>query len=285
MESGTDSDADDAPPPKTARLEPVPAAKLVHGDCVAAMRNMESNSVDLVLSDPPYERVVGADWDNVDGYMKFARRWLTEAVRILRPGGALLLYGSPERNWTARQAILLEDEFGMKLVQHLVWVYSQGGGSRVSTQTKYSVQHEQVLWMEKPGVLRTYNAADGVEHYEEGDRAMALAKGKGRVSNESLDRGRPARSFLDVPRENARSKERSYGAHPSMKPLGLCEKLIKLHTSARDVVFVPFVGSGSELLTAAKLGRVAVGTEKESDYVAMCERRFLGHGVDLVVEP
>ena len=201
----------------------------------------------------------------------------------MRPGGALIVYGSPERNWTARQAILLEDELGMKLVQNLVWAYSQGGGSRVSTQTKYAVQHEQLIWFEKPGGSRTYNAADGVEHYADEDRAMALAKGKGRVTNESLDRGRPPRSFLDFPRENSRSKERSYGTHPSMKPLALCEHLIKLHSRPRDVVLVPFAGSGSELVAAVGLGREVIGMEKDLEYVELCKRRFSGHGKALKV--
>ena len=205
---------------------------------------------------------------------------------MLRKGGALLVYGSPERNWTSRITILLEDEFGsqMSLVQHLCWVYNQGGGSRVSTMNKYAVQHEQVLWFEKKGGSRTFNAAEGVEHYREEERAVALAKGRGRVSNESLDRGRPPRSFIDFPRENSRSKERRFGFHPSMKPLALCEHLIKLHSCEGDEVFVPFVGSGSELLSASKLHRLAPCAEVNHEYVALTRRRFCGHGLTLTVD-
>ena len=276
MESGSESDDDTPdPPPKQPRL--VPLATLYKGDCVDIMKRTDSNCIDFVLADPPYEKVIGAEWDQVPNYMDFARRWLTQAVRVLRPGGALIVYGSPERNWTARQAILLEDELNMNLVQHLVWCYTTGGGSRVSTQKKFAVQHEQLIWFEKPGGSRTFNAADGVEHYMDEDRAMALAKGKGRVSNESLDRGRPARSFFDFPRENSRSKERSYGTHPSMKPLALCEHLIKLHSSPLDTVLIPFAGSGSEMVSASELGRRVIGIEKETSYVEICKRRFEGH--------
>ncbi len=96
---------------------------------------------------------------------------------------------------------------------------------------KYAVQHEMLIWFQKPGGERTYNAEEGVEHYAEEDRAVALAKGVGRVTNASLDRGRPPRSFLDFARENSRSKERQHGTHPSMKPLGLCAHLVKLHSN------------------------------------------------------
>ena len=283
--SASDDDEDGRPPAKAARLAPPPPppCTLVHGDCVAHMKTIADGSVDLVLADPPYEHVVKAEWDKVTNYMQFSRAWLKEAVRILRPGGALLIYGSPERAWIARLTVLLEDELGAQLVQQLAWTYNQGGGSRVSTAVKYAVQHELLLWMEKRNGTRTYNAAEGVEHYHDDERAVALAKGKGRVSEASLDRGRPARSFLDFARENSRSKERSYGRHQSMKPLALCEHLVKLHSNAGETVYVPFVGSGSELLSAAKLKRRAIGAESSLEYVELVKRRAGGHGVSLDV--
>ena len=66
-----------------------------------------------------------------------------------------------------------------------------------------------------------------------------------------------------------------------MKPLALCEHLVKLHSNEDDLVFVPFVGSGSELLSAAKLGRTVAGAEINQDYVDLTMRRFAGHGVSL----
>ena len=256
-----------------------PLATLHCADCVAVMAAQDKNSAQLVLADPPYENVVDANWDKVDDYIAFSRRWLAEATRVLRPGGALLIYGSPERTWIARLTVMLEDEFKMNVVQTLCWVYSQGGGSRVSSMSKLAVQHELILWTEKPGGRRIFNAADCVEHYREDERAVALAKGKGRVSGDSLDRGRPPRSFLDFPRENSRSNERKYGNHPSMKPLALCDHLVKLYSNPGGTVVVPFAGSGSELLSAAKLRRNAVGAEVSVEYCSLIKRRFAGHGV------
>ena len=152
--------------------------------------------------------------------------------------------------------------------------------------TKYAVQHEILYWFEKPGGPRTFNANEGVEHYKDEDRAVALAKGVGRVSEASLDRGRLPRSFLDFARENSRSKERAYGTHPSMKPLALCEHLVKLHSNEGDRVVVPFAGSGSELIAAAKLGRRVRAAEIAGEYVELIGRRCEGHGLALrVVDP
>ena len=163
-------------------------------------------------------------------------------------------------------------------------VVVQGGGSRVSSMKQYAVQHELLTWFEKKGGKRTYNAQECVEHYKDEDRAVALAKGSGRVSNHSLDRGRPPRSFVDISRENSKSKERSYGVHPSMKPLKLCDHLLKLHTSTGDKVFIPFAGSGSELLSASKLERDVEGAEVSNEYVQMIKKRFHGHGVRIDVQ-
>ena len=256
--------------------------KLEHKSCESVMATL-NQEVDLIVADPPYESVVSASWDQYkyDEYKNFTKRWLALAVQALRQGGVLLIYGSPERTWISRIAVMLEDELNMEVKQQLAWVYNQGGGSRVSSMKKLAVQHELLLWAQKPGGAQTFNAADCVEHYREDERAVALAKGKGRVSESSLDRGRPPRTFLDFPRENARSKERSYGQHPSMKPLALCEHLIKLFSNESELVLVPFAGSGSEMLSAAKLGRRCVGCEISSEYCDLIRRRFAGHELEL----
>jgi len=284
-ENDDENDDDEQRAPKVQRTFATLETTLFHQDCVAGMKRIEADSVQLVIADPPYENVVGASWDKLEAnnYVKFSRTWLKEATRVLRPGGSILVYGSPERTWIARIAVMLEDEFDFNVNQTACWVYNQGGGSRVSTMKKLAVQHELLLWASKKGSSYVFNASDCCEHYTEDERAIALAKGKGRVSNESLDRGRPPRSFLDFNRENSRSKERRYGNHPSMKPLPLCEHIVKLFSNPGDSVVVPFVGSGSELISAATLGRLATGYELHAQYVEIARKRFEGHGLRLNV--
>ena len=250
-------------------MEPAHVANV---ECQRGMRDVREGSVALVLADPPYNiSVGGAPWDTIKDYMSFARSWLYEAVRVLRPGGALLLFGSPCETWMARMSLLLVDELGMRHVQDMPWIYRQGGDTRWETMTKYAVRHERLVWFEKPRGERTFNAEAVAEPYTAEERVVALAKGKGRVKANSLDKGRPPRSFIDIPRENSRSKERSYGKHPCMKPLALCERLIAAHTNRGDIVVVPFAGSGSEMLSASKLGRVVHGFETEEQYVALMQ--------------
>jgi len=103
-------------------------ARLNEGKAEDGIKSLIDNSIDLVLCDPPYDIAVGgASWDKgFADYMAFMRACLSECVRTLRPGGALLLYGSPCRVWIARMTLLLVDELGMDHVQDMPWVYTQG---------------------------------------------------------------------------------------------------------------------------------------------------------------
>ena len=76
-------------------------------------------------------------------------------------------------------------------------------------------------------------------------------------SAESRARGRPPKNWWDIPRENSRSKERRYGAHPSMKPLQICERIVKVHSDAGGCVLVPFGGSGSEVVASSAYLRIS----------------------------
>jgi len=258
-----------------------PASRVIHGDCVQGMRSLlPDGCAALVIADPPYDIHVGnADRDRIDDYASFAAPWLAECVRVLRPGGALLLYGSSCRPWTSYAVVALHGTHGMRFVQHMPWIYRQGGDARFSTMNQYAVRHEELVWMERPGGARTFHPHAGAVPYTEAERAVALAKAPGRVSEASLAQGRPPTTFIDIPRENSRSRERRFGAHPCMKPLSLCARHVCVHTDPDDLVVVPFGGSGSEIVAAATHGRRVVGFETQAEYATLIARRLAGHGL------
>lgn len=270
---------------KRPRDETNVPATLYLGDTVQYAKSLPAETFDLVVADPPYSDVLkNVAWDSpLRNDRKFTNDWLRAVCRLLRPGGSILVYGSPERLLIHRICLLLADELKMEHKQTLCWTYSQGGGARVSTMNKYAVQHEIVLWFTKPAGKHVFNAARGTERYTEEEREIAKKKGKGRVTDVSLDRGRPPRSYLEFARENSKAKDRQYCRHPSMKPTGLTDHLLKIHGNPGNRVYVPFSGSGTELLCAAKLNMIAFGAEENEQYVSGTQARFEAHNTAITV--
>jgi len=97
---------------RTVAKAELPLGRILTGDCVAAMRSLPDNCIDLIFADPPYNLQLGGDlnrpdgshvdavtdeWDRFDSfatYDRFTRDWLVEARRILKPDGALWVIGS-----------------------------------------------------------------------------------------------------------------------------------------------------------------------------------------------
>ena len=136
-------------------------------------------------------------------------------------------------------------------------VVAEGGDSRLKGMSAYSVRMEHLEWFVKPGAPHTFHAAAAAEA------------------------GAEASDWWDIPRENSRSKERAYGPphHPSMKPLRICEKLVLAHSSAGEVVLIPFGGSGSECVAAVHARRRVIAFENDKEYYDLILRRMHGHGL------
>ena len=91
-------------------------------DAVEGMSDTVKNgSVSLCICDPPYNIGVkgGNKWDILADYMRFAKTWLVQIERSLKPGGALLLYGSPCRDWISRMVVFAVDELNVEFVQDM----------------------------------------------------------------------------------------------------------------------------------------------------------------------
>ena len=91
-----------------------------HGDCIEVMRNLPENSVDSIVTDPPYGLgFMGAKWDALPP----GKDWAEECLRVLKPGGHLLAFGGT-RTWH-RLAVAIEDA-GFEIRDSVMWLYGSG---------------------------------------------------------------------------------------------------------------------------------------------------------------
>jgi DNA modification methylase len=109
---------------------------LLVGDCIEQMRTLDAESIDAVITDPPYGiGFMGKGWDNFGGspaeasasapaaFQEFSRAWAAEAYRVLKPGGYLLAFGGTRTYH--RLASGLEDA-GFEIRDCLLWIYGSG---------------------------------------------------------------------------------------------------------------------------------------------------------------
>lgn len=242
-------------PLERAFMEAVhPNYRLYQTDCISGARqHLEDNSVDLIITDPPYgiggdqlhkhynrkEQFVLDGYVEVpaDEYARFSREWIAEAERVLRPGGSLYIVSGYTHLVDILNALR---ETKLKEVNHLIWKYNFG----VFTQNKYISSHYHLLYYVKPGAQPTFNTWCRYGQKETNEEGRSL-------------------NYAD--REDVWVINREY--KPGQKknknelPRALLEKIILYSSQEGDVVADFFLGSFSTAKAALGLGRKAAGFE------------------------
>ena len=234
-------------------------------DIFNLFRSIDSCSVDLIIADPPYFQVCG-DFDfqlfkDLAEYIAWSRAWMLEARRVLKPTGTLMLWGGVGGKTInmARLAIMIEDE---SLFTRQNWI-TQKNTRGYGTKRNYMSCREELLFLTKSDSY-TFN----VPYLEEKSTRKDLgANGKPR-KNEFK---RVSNVWSDIAEASQSSIERC--AHPTVKAQKLCDRIVLTHSNPGDLVLIPFVGSGSEVISAIKNDRKAIGAEIDAEYFALaCQR-------------
>ena len=128
--------------------------ELHHGDCIEVMRAMDDNSIDAIVTDPPYGLgFMGKKWDELPP----GEEWAAECLRVLKPGGHLLSFGGT-RTWH-RLAVAVEDA-GFEIRDSIAWMYGSGFPKH---RAALKPAFEPVVMARKPfkGSLTSNEAAHG----------------------------------------------------------------------------------------------------------------------------
>ena len=254
-------------------------------DCIEGMGKLLDNSVDIIICDPPYN--IGKDFGNnkykksIEEYLSWCDKWIKQCIRILKPAGTLYIYGFSEILAFIRVRIPIN-------VRWIIWHYT----NKVTPSLNFWQRtHESILCCHKEKPI--FNRDDVREPYT--DTFLKNAAGKVRKSTKGrFSKGDKATVYKAhkngaLPRDvikisalagGAGRKERialpGKKAHPTQKPLALCEKLIKasMNNDGNTLLVVPFAGSGSECVAAKKLGINFVAYEINEEYIELCNLRL-----------
>lgn len=243
---------------------------LYQGDCLEEMSSIEDNSVDLILTDPPYA-TTNCAWDVI---IPFEPLW-EQYKRVLKNTGCCLLFG----NQPFTSMLIMSNLSWYK--QALVWNKNKCGSPGLANIRPMQVTEDIVVFAPKKTV---YNPQMEVgEPYsrkskrEEGYVGRCNEHGYGlKPRKEFENKGtRYPKNLINISRDFSAQQQ----IHPTQKPVPLLEWLIKTYSNDGDVVLDSTMGSGSTGVACMNTNRRFIGIERDEKYFAIAKERIESIGV------
>lgn len=209
--------------------------KIITGDSLTVLRGMESNSVDMVITDPPY----GIDYQSRRSGKKHPKIandktpfiwWIYDAARVVKPQGGILCFS----RWDVQQVFIDAMRLAGLVVKSVV-IWDKKAHGMGDLKASFAPRHEVIIFAIKQSFKFPGKRPVDV---------ISLPK----VGNGNL-------------------------VHPNEKPVALLEKLIESTTEPGALILDLFVGSGSTLVAAVRTGRNFIGVEIDPGYSKIAEDR------------
>jgi DNA modification methylase len=238
---------------------------IYHGDTIEFMRTLPDGCADLIIADPPYNlNKEFENYKNVAEWNQWSRLWIPEACRILTPKGNILIYAI--HHYACYLQCFLY-ELDMVYRRQIIWHY-ENGWSRYTNAP--ACHYEPILWFAH-SAGSTYHVIR--ESYKSVDRLKHKVTKNGKIWSPHPD-GRQAGDVWEFPTLAGRRFAAERTKHPTQKPLSLTNRIVSHFSNPGDLVFVPFVGSGTECVSAILNGRHYLGAEMNERYIAIAESRL-----------
>tara|TARA_Y100000385_G_scaffold217661_1_gene226837 strand:- start:468 stop:1382 length:915 start_codon:yes stop_codon:yes gene_type:complete len=277
--------------------------RVILGDCTEELKKLDSNSVDLIIADPPYFKVIGEKWDyqwkTEKEYVEWCLEWISEVFRVLRLGGTFYCFG-----YFRTLALLVPyfNELGLDLRQQILVDKGMRAVSGRATK-KYRLfpnTTESILFITKDNKkfvkpflkerqqalgLKAKEINEGLGVKSNGGGMWSIYTGKNvceqfptkelwskleKVLDFKLPYESVAQTFnaqmgvTDIWRDIDFYKEKR--VHSTQKPLKLIQRLILASSNEGDLVLDPFAGSGSTAIASLQLKRDFITIEADKDY-------------------
>lgn len=238
---------------------------LYKGNCLRVLKKLPEKSVDMIFADPPYflsnngvscksgkqVSVNKAKWDtgkNFNQVYLFNKHWIKECKRVLKDTGTIWVTGTFHNIYSVGFALQQQN---FRILNNITWQKTNPPpnlGCRCFTNST-----ETILWAKKD-----------------------LKKAKHYFDYPLMKQFNGGKQMKDVwTGSTTKKSEKSFGPHPTQKPLYILERIILASTDKGDVVLDCFLGSGTTGVVSRKLERSFIGIDKEEQYLALALRRIL----------
>jgi site-specific DNA-methyltransferase (adenine-specific) len=204
--------------------------------------------------------------DQFDDFLAFLEPRLVQARRVLKAQGSFFLH----IDWREVHycKVLLDGIFGREcFMNEIIWAYDYGARSK----KKWSAKHDNILWYAKDPKNYTFN-------FDEMDRIPYMAPGL--VGPEKAKRGKTPTDVWWHTIVSPNGKEKT--GYATQKPLGVLERIVKVHSNPGDLILDFFAGSGTTGEAAAKNERRFLLVDSNPEAVEVMSRRLARFAPELV---
>ena len=245
--------------------------KLINKDFFEAINSLPEESIDLVFADPPYFLSNGGftvrsgkqvsvnkgKWDEATSRtesQEFHRNWIQKVRRVMAPDASIVITGTHHSIFQCAAEL---ERSGFRLLNDIVW-FKPNGAPNLSRR-RLAASHEMILWACKS------NDSKFVFNYEDLRDGDYPGDGIKRI-------GKQMRSVWWIP--TTPKREKTFGQHPTQKPLDLMRRIIVGFSAGGSNVLDPFMGSGTTGVACKELGRNFTGIEMNQQYFEIAKTRM-----------
>ena len=256
---------------------------LFNGDCITLLKDIPSNSIDLVITSPPYN--IGKRYEkktNLESYLDSYKPIISEIKRVIAPTGNLCWQVG---NYIEKGEVFPLDiyfyelfkQFDFKLRNRIIWKFGHG----LHCSKRFSGRYETILWFSKTD-----------DYIFNLDPVRVPSKYPGKRKSSGPDKGKPSGNPLgknpsdiwnivqqdwenevwDIP--NVKSNHPEKTEHPCQFPIELVERCILALTPPNGSVLDPYCGVGSTIIASLKHDRRTIASEQNSNYVEISRDRI-----------
>lgn len=268
--------------------------KIIQGNSVYKLKEIDDNIVDLIYFDPPFftqrkHTLSNKDnskiyefadnYESLDEYLEIIENVLIECIRILKDTGSIFLHCDKTASHYIRAT--LDKVFSKKNFQsEIIWSYKRWSNSKKGLLNS----HQVIFFYSKSNnfkfntIYTDYSATTNLDQIlqdrvkNKNGKSVYKRDNNGDIVIGKEKKGVPLSDVWEIPYLNPKAKERV--GYPTQKPVLLLNQIINISTDIGDLVVDPFCGSGTTCVSAKSLNRKFIGIDISEDAVELANSRL-----------
>lgn len=268
--------------------------KILHGNCIDRLQEIDASNIDLVYFDPPFftqkkhsltnrENTKTYEFDDkyesLEEYLCLIEKTLIQSKRVLKNTGSVFLHCDKTASHNIR--IILDKIFGKENFQsEIVWSYKRWSNAKKGLLNSHQIIffYSKTVNFKFNTLYTDYSATTNLDQIlqdrerNENGKSVYKRDENGIAILGKEKKGVPLSDVWEIPYLNPKAKERA--GYPTQKPVLLLNQIINIATDEGDLVLDPFCGSGTTCVSAKSLKRRFIGIDISKDAVELANKRL-----------